>query len=340
MKNSALYIVPAALLAAASCTEILNIDVHYLSGGGGSGAGVTSDGGNGASVTDGGGGSDPSGVGGAGLQGGNGSGGENTGGSSPYCSSADEFNTGNAPSSACWYTAKANLATTPVSSGELHIRPNGAGSSTGWYDSDTGYYLYRHLGPGAFAVVTKVRVTSKTGDGPPTASGGNQYHVAGLIVRDPLAGSEHWLKLEAGYRENSAAYQNHPFGTLAAVTTGADTEHVLPYDDDQDIEVELAICRDFANGMILFVRNDPTGDFVQEDGPQLDGFQITDGVEVGVSATAFIGPQSDIDGRFDWVRFAETPVIESVADCQAIVTDLANQSADGGCDCTTPDATL
>ncbi len=332
MKNSAFWLGPALLLGA-GCTEILNIDVHYDDGGGGTGP---SNGGNGASVSEGGSGAGSSdGGNGAGPSTG-GNGGASMGGSSPYCTTADEFESGSEPDiSNCWYSAQGGYVTTSIGDGELHVRPNGSGSTTGWYDANRGYYLFRHLLPGPFAAVTKVRVTNQADTGGPSAIAPNAYHVAGFVVRDPLAvGGERWVKLEVGYRADTAAFENHPFGTLAAVTANSNSDHVTPYDMDEDLTVELGVCRNQQDVIFLFVRNDEGGFFQQEQGPELNGFQITQGAEVGVTATAYTGPDNDIAGHFEYVRFAEDANIDTPADCQEIITSLAGHGPDEGCGCT------
>jgi hypothetical protein len=345
MKYSVSCLVPVTLLLTAGCTEILNIDVHYLSGGGGSGAGP-SNGGNGASVSDGGSGAGSS-DGGNGAGGVMGTGGDPSGGGGSVpslCTFNEEFET--PPKPACWSEVGAEHAMTLTDGGDYNIVPHRTGSQVppghGWYNDDEGYLLYHSVAPGPFAVVTRVRATAVMTENEPNPSG--TYHMAGLILRDPDGGgqnNESWAKFEVGYRQSMLTQPSpepvlqEPIGVLSAVTRGDQTLHLTSYEGNGAHVVELGVCRDSFDALYFYHRPVGSGPFqLQEDqGQELMTFELSDTIDIGLTAGAFSGPAVAVKGRFEFIRFAEVEAMNTAAQCEALLENLVTAGPDPSCEC-------
>jgi hypothetical protein len=344
MKNSVLWLGPALLLTA-GCTEILNIDIHYLSGGGGNGAGTPSDGGNAAGAPSDGGNGASTADGGSGTGGIMGTGGDASGGAPPsLCTFTEEFEV-EPNKTSCWTEIGAEHATVLAADGDYNIVPHRTGSQVppghGWYNDDQGYLLHRSVQPGPFAVVTRVRATAVATEGPPNPTG--TYHMAGLILRDTNGGgpnNESWAKFEVGYRQSNLDQPtpepdlNLPIGVLAAVTRGEQTIHLKSYEDNNAHVVDLGVCRDSFGLLYFFHRPDGGAFQLQEDqAPELPTFQLVDEIDIGLTAGAFNGSAVSVKGRFEFIRFAEGGTISDDEACQAILENLVAAGPDPSCEC-------
>ncbi len=339
--------VASALVSSSACTEVLKLDIIYVSGGGGEGAGAGAPAGGappvggapttGGGPSNGGGGGEPSGGGGAVPSGGGGSGAQGGGGSPPvYECMADEFN--NALPGPCWElplneggSGEATMQTSPT---ELEVVPNG--NMSGWWYDNEGFFLYRNVS-GNFAAVTRVRATALNDANAPPGNMGD-YQMAGLLVRDSAAPGD-WVKFEIGRRgpglmNNGVSVPVH--GVLAAATDDNNSAHIWPYHDTGETEGWLGMCRDDDTLYLMHRTGTATTFQLQEDmATALSPFNYSSTVEVGILAGVHTGIPN-VRGRFDYVRMAtgSSLAFSTPGDCNVVLTDLVNDPA--GCACVAP----